>query len=126
LQVRLADKFGDLGMIGIVICRAAERGVWTIDTWLMSCRVLGRKVEEAMLAKVVAAASTAGVQRIVGTYIPTAKNGMVAEHYRKLDFRPLDGAGPETRWELSVSDYTAPTLPMRIDDRYPVPAAAAS
>jgi FkbH-like protein len=126
LQVRLADKFGDLGMIGIVICRAAERGMWAIDTWLMSCRVLGRKVEEAMLAKVVAAASTAGVQRIVGTYIPTAKNGMVAEHYRKLDFRPLDGAGPETRWELSVSDYTAPTLPMRIDDRYPVPAAAAS
>jgi FkbH-like protein len=126
LQVRLADKFGDLGMIGIVICKPAERGVWAIDTWLMSCRVLGRKVEEAMLAKVMAEAANAGVMRVVGTYIPTAKNGMVAEHYRKLGFRPLDGAtAPQTEWELPVSEHASPALPMRVDDRFPQPAIAA-
>ena len=43
LQVRLADIFGDNGMISVVICRPGEAGVWEIDTWLMSCRVLGRK-----------------------------------------------------------------------------------
>src|SRR5581483_6064567 len=52
LQVRLADRFGDLGMIGVVICGPGSgRFEWEIETWLMSCRVLGRKVEEAMLAE---------------------------------------------------------------------------
>ena len=49
LQVRLADRFGDNGMISVVICRDRE-DIWEVDTWIMSCRVLGRRVEEAVLA----------------------------------------------------------------------------
>jgi FkbH-like protein len=128
LQVRLADKFGDLGMIGVVICRPAQndRSAWDIDTWLMSCRVLGRCVEQAMLAKVVAAAKERGVQRLIGTYIPTAKNGMVADHYKKLGFEEI-GTSTEnrTRWELTVAAYSAPALPMRIEEsQAAVPLAA--
>jgi FkbH-like protein len=89
LQTRLADRFGDFGMIGVVIAQPAEvegEPAWEVDTWLMSCRVLGRKVEEAMLGELVAAARAAGVRHLAARYIPTAKNGMVSEHFDKLGF----------------------------------------
>jgi FkbH-like protein len=128
LQVRLADRFGDLGMIGVVICRPAKQDsqAWDIDTWLMSCRVLGRQVEQAMLAKVASAAKTHHIRRLIGTYIPTAKNGMVAEHYKKLGFDLTEsGANGRTIWELNVVEYAAPKLPMRIEEEtVSVPEAA--
>src|SRR5580704_6063834 len=83
LQVRLRDRFGDSGMIAILIARRSEHrdeSALDIDTWLMSCRVLGRKVEEAMLRELTLAARAASVRWIIGRYIPTAKNGMVKEH----------------------------------------------
>lgn len=115
MQVRLADKFGDNGMISVVVFDK-DGASWTNDTWLMSCRVLGRRVEEAVLAYVVAAARASGVSKLVGTYLPTAKNQMVAEFYGRLGFalvesRP-DGA---TVWELPVDSYQAPQFPMTID-----------
>ena len=61
LQVRLADIFGDNGMISVVICRPGEAGVWEIDTWLMSCRVLGRKVEHMVLREILEHARAAGI-----------------------------------------------------------------
>jgi FkbH-like protein len=121
LQVRLADRFGDLGMIGIVICRplSGDPPAWEIDTWLMSCRVLGRKVEQAMLTKTVCEAAARGIRRLIGRYFPTAKNGMVAEHYRKLGFRQASAeAGGKTVWEMEVGDYSPPPLPMICEDRF--------
>jgi FkbH-like protein len=117
LQVRLADRFGDLGMIGIVICRQAPTpDTWDIDTWLMSCRVLGRRVEEAMLARVVAGARARGVRQLVGTYIPTAKNGMVKDHYAKLGFALVEDSDGIRRFELSIDDAPAMVLPFQILD----------
>lgn len=117
LQVRLEDKFGDLGMIGIVICRAGVNGgsaTWDIDTWLMSCRVLGRKVEDAMLAELVRAARLAGMQTLRATYIPTAKNGMVADLYGKLGFTLLGQEENGTRrFALELSEYEPRELPLR-------------
>jgi len=52
LQVRLIDAFGDNGMIGVVICRPLSEADWEIDTWLMSCRVLGRRVEHMVLREI--------------------------------------------------------------------------
>jgi predicted enzyme involved in methoxymalonyl-ACP biosynthesis len=60
LQVRLVDIFGDNGMISVVICRPAESDIWEIDTWLMSCRVLGRKVENMVLREILEHARKAG------------------------------------------------------------------
>ena len=119
LQVRLSDRFGDLGMIGVVICRPADadRSAWDIDTWLMSCRVLGRQVEQAMLAKVATEARRRHVPRLIGTFIATAKNGMVAGHYENLGFHRICGVdGTRTVWELNVSEYSAPKLPMLVED----------
>ena len=114
LQVRLADRFGDNGMISVVIFDK-DGDEWSCDTWLMSCRVLGRRVEELVLAIVAAAARTAGAKRLTGTYIPTKKNGLVVDHFSRLGFTKT-GALPDgaTRWNLSLEEYVAPELPMQI------------
>ena len=86
LQLRLIDRFGDNGIIGIVIGRMSGDDDCLIDTWLMSCRVLGRQVEPTTLNLVAAAAKQLGARRLVGEFLPTKKNGMVREHYSKLGF----------------------------------------
>jgi len=86
LQLRLVDRFGDNGIIAVVIGRMLDPQTVTIDTWLMSCRVLGRQVEVATLNVVAAQARALGAVRLAGEYIPTQKNGMVAGHYAKLGF----------------------------------------
>src|SRR5271163_248916 len=86
LQVRLADIFGDNGMISVIICRPAQDGIWEIDTWLMSCRVLGRKVEHMVLSEILQHARRAGIYKLAGTYRPTERNQLVLDHYAKLGF----------------------------------------
>ena len=86
LQLRLVDRFGDNGVIAILIGRLTGDGDVTIDTWLMSCRVLGRQVEPVTLDLAVAQARALGGRRLVGVYVPTARNGMVRDHYKTLGF----------------------------------------
>ena len=114
-QVRLADAFGDNGMISVVICRRADTD-WQIDTWLMSCRVLGRRVEEALLQELLGAARRQGIARLIGSYRPSGRNQLVAEHYAKLGFELLDRQPDgSTVWALSVDDdVPAISLPLAI------------
>nr|MDQ2762069.1 hypothetical protein [Pseudomonadota bacterium] len=90
LQLRLLDRFGDNGVIAIVIGRLQNTEDLYIDTWLMSCRVLGRQVEPTTLNLLAAEAGRIGARRLVGEYVPTKKNGMVREHYQKLGFTPIE------------------------------------
>jgi FkbH-like protein len=107
LTFRLTDRFGDNGIIGIIVAHLQPDGDAVIDTWLMSCRVLGRGVEVTMLNILAAQAAALGAARLIGDYRPTAKNAMVRDHYEKLGFSPLsrepDGASRAT---LSLRDYT--------------------
>jgi FkbH-like protein len=107
LQIRLVDQFGDNGIIAIAIGRPEAGGTEIgIDTWLMSCRVLGRQVEQATLNLIAAEARRLGATRLLGEYRPTAKNGMVCTHYAKLGFTQLDEqAGGITRWELPLDSF---------------------
>jgi len=115
LQVRLADIFGDNGMIGVVICRPGEAGVWEIDTWLMSCRVLGRKVEHMVLREVLEHARAAGIVKLSGTYRPTDRNKLVVDHYAKLGFTKVEEhASGFTRWELPVDGADPQGAPMKV------------
>jgi FkbH-like protein len=115
LQVRLADIFGDNGMISVVICRPAESGVWEIDTWLMSCRVLGRKVEHMVLREILTHARAAGVSRLSGSYRPTDRNKLVVDHYARLGFTKLSEEDSGlTRWELIVEGAEPESAPMKI------------
>jgi len=106
LQMRLADKFGDNGIISIIIGYRTDDAI-DIDTWLMSCRVLGRQVERAALGIVVEAARTMGARRLIGRYRPTEKNGMVAEHYLRLGFvsMPLE-PGQDQQFELPLDSFS--------------------
>jgi FkbH-like protein len=115
MQVRLADRFGDNGMISVVVFERAGEA-WRCETWLMSCRVLGRRVEEAVLAHVAAAARAAGATRLVGAYIPSPKNAMVRDHFGKLGFtKTAEHADGSSDWSLDLARYVAPTLPMILD-----------
>jgi FkbH-like protein len=114
LQVRLVDTFGDNGMISVIICRQ-DAGVWQIDTWLMSCRVLGRRVEQAVLQELLIHARSLGISRIIGTYRPTERNRLVEDHYSKLGFTECERlADGSTVWGLEVADYTDVSLPMKV------------
>jgi FkbH-like protein len=114
LQARLSDKFGDNGMISVVICRQIGRD-WHVDTWLMSCRVLGRRIEDAILQELLLQARQRGVDRIIGAYHPTQRNQLVEDHYAKLGFafveRREDGT---TVWQLSVTDAPGAMLPLEV------------
>jgi FkbH-like protein len=108
LQVRLTDVFGDNGMISVVICRPDPPGGWAIDTWLMSCRVLGRSVEQMVLRELILRARERGISRLVGCYIASGRNDMVKDHYAKLGFAAGDR---EDVWILDVAvPEPAPTM----------------
>ena len=117
LQVRLTDRFGDLGMIAVIIGRPhSERGaVLDIDNWLMSCRVLGRQVETATLSVIAAKAKEMKIASLVGTYIPTDKNRLVENHYGTLGcVKSASGPDGKTFWELNLATYQPPAFPMSL------------
>jgi FkbH-like protein len=106
-SARLEDRFGDNGLIAVVLAKPGERaGELLIDTWLMSCRVLGRGVEQETLNVLVTAAKRNGAHTLVGEYRPTAKNGIVRDLFERLGFSALPPAeGGATLWRLSLADF---------------------
>jgi FkbH-like protein len=106
IQVRLQDKFADHGMISVLILKEDQPGRWGINTWLMSCRVLTRRVEEIVLVHLIALVREKGGSALVGHYIPTSKNSLVANHYEKLGFNLLEkNENDETYWELLLNNF---------------------
>lgn len=97
----LEDKFGDNGLICVIIMEKRDNKTLFIDTWFMSCRVLKRGMENFTLNTIVAWAKEHGFERIIGEYIPTLKNGMVKDHYSNLGFSPIT----ENTYELDVQAY---------------------
>ena len=89
LAFRLADRFGDHGLVSTLIA-FHEGDALRIDSWLMSCRVFARSAEQYILRGVIAEALARGAARLVGEYQPTAKNDVVAGLYSKLGFTPSD------------------------------------
>lgn len=106
LYGKLVDKFGDNGVV-TVVAGQSEGETLHLRLWLMSCRVLKRGMEDAMMDAVVADAAARGLKTIRGYYYPTAKNGMVKEFYAGMGFAKVDeDADGNTTWELSVEGYT--------------------
>jgi FkbH-like protein len=106
LHVRLADRFGDNGLIAVVLARPDGPRQLAIDSLLMSCRVLGRGAELAIMNALVGVARARAFERVIGEYIATAKNAMVSDLFRRLGFEPLTGGTPKaTQWTLSVAEY---------------------
>ena len=108
---RLSDKFGDHGLISIVILKQNGK-VLEVDTWLMSCRVLKRQVEDEVLNSVVRRAEARGCALVEGIYLPTAKNEMVRDFYPRMGFALTHEDAGVRKFELSVAGYRP--LPTKI------------
>ena len=118
LQFRLLDRFGDNGVIGLVIGNLnADREIF-LDTWLMSCRVLGRQVEVATLNVVVRRARMMGALALIGLYRPSAKNAMVKDHYQRLGFRLTNESNGETTWRLALEGYKETEVAINIVEEF--------
>lgn len=96
----LKDKYGDYGLISLIILKKTKNYNLIIDTWIMSCRVLKRQMENFVLNKIVYKALEIGYSSINGEYIPTTKNGMVKDHYKNLGFTDEGNS-----WKLLLKDY---------------------
>ncbi|MCR5303162.1 MAG: HAD-IIIC family phosphatase [Lachnospiraceae bacterium] len=107
LYGRLEDRFGDNGVVSVVIGRISgeNRDELHIELWLMSCRVLKRKMENAMMDTLIDQAGQKGIRRIFGYYYPTAKNGMVKDFYSEMGFTLVseDSSGNRT-WEYAIKE----------------------
>ena len=105
LYGKLIDKFGDNGVVSVVIGKI-DGDALDVELWLMSCRVLKRDMELAMLDRLVERCREKGLGTIYGNYYPTAKNSMVRELYASFGFEKIqeDEAG-NTRWKLDVDSY---------------------
>ena len=104
LSFTLEDKFGDNGLIAVIIMKRQDAETLFIDTWFMSCRVLKRGMENFTLNTMVERAKVAGYKRIIGEYLPTPKNKMVEQHYPQLGFNPLENAS-SAQYVLEVDTY---------------------
>jgi FkbH-like protein len=97
----LSDRMGSYGLIGLIFCTPAATPLhWEIDTWLMSCRALGRQMERFMFDCMMEAAAARGVREIMGVYRPTTKNGLVADLFEKLGFRECSRTPEEIRYSI--------------------------
>ncbi len=105
LYSKLEDKFGDNGIVSVVIGHQ-KKTVIDIDLWIMSCRVLKRDLEFALMDEFVLLCKRRGIKTIRGYYYPTQKNGMVKDFYLKNGYRKtIEDSKGNTVWELNVSDY---------------------
>ncbi len=104
LYGRLEDKFGDNGVVSVVIARI-DKDILHIELWLMSCRVLKRDMEYAMMDELVKTAKVHGIKKIAGYYYKTAKNGMVKDFYSLHGFTKTQDDGDDSVWSLDIDDY---------------------
>jgi FkbH-like protein len=122
---RLTDRFGDNGIISVVAVAREETADARIDLWLMSCRVFGRKVEDAILADIAARARALGARRLIGEYAPTAKNALVRDLYPRLGFEEIARRGESVLYALPLDEgRSAPGVAFIELAQRDVPAAA--
>ena len=98
----VSDKFGDAGLTGVAIVGFADATV-TVDTFLMSCRVIGRGVEAAAWAAVLTDAAQRGATTIRAEYVPTPKNALVADWFERMGLAPAAGPPPAQHYQSELA-----------------------
>ena len=104
LSGRLKDKFGDNGLVSVVSGQLQDKSLH-IRLWLMSCRVLKRNLEYAMMNTLIYICKKQGISEVIGYYYPTAKNGMVKDFYRNFNFELIEKQDNKMIWKLDVCKY---------------------
>jgi FkbH-like protein len=105
MTARLTDRFGDYGLVACVLAlpdEDSEVSALRIDTWLMSCRVIGRTLEQLTLRELASRASALGYRRLIGEYVATSKNQLVADLYTEIGFEPAGSHGETRRYHLAL------------------------
>jgi FkbH-like protein len=102
-SLQVTDKFGDEGIVGVVMIKYDDNSV-VIDNFLMSCRVIGRKIETVLLQKIMKVAMNRGVTKLIGEFIPSKKNKLVKEFYSNHNFTLLEEQNGKTKWTLDLTD----------------------
>lgn len=115
LYGKLVDKFGDNGVVSVVIGKVEEK-VLDIELFLMSCRVLKRGMEQAMLDELVKQAISRGISTLKGYYFKTAKNAMVAKLYKSFGFTLKSSDGDNTVWSLDLNGYQNRQSIIKVED----------
>lgn len=115
-SVRLADKFGDNGLISVVIVKV-EKETAIVDTWLMSCRVLKRQMEDEVANEIVRLAKQRGCTTVIGHYIPSEKNGMVRDLFPRMGFSLVEETPERVTYQLSTKEYEPTKTHIQIDRR---------
>lgn len=110
LQFRLLDRFGDNGLVSVMILRRAaeEPDALEIDNWVMSCRVFGRQLEFEAMTIAVETARAIGARALLARYVPAARNGVISGLFESLGFDRLPApadAPDSSRWRLALADY---------------------
>ena len=112
LYASLSDRFGDHGLISVVILHRTPEALAICD-WLMSCRVLSRGVEQFLMNRVVAIALDQRLPGLTGEYLPTAKNSMVKEFFAQFGFQKIADQDGRTEWHLDPAAYQPRTVYIR-------------
>jgi FkbH-like protein len=116
--VRLADRFGDNGLISVFFAHREDEILW-VDEWLMSCRVLKRGVEQLLCNYVAEKARALGLTSLHGVYRPTPANKLVADHYRSLGFVSVEAeSNGATHWRLDLASYQPSTVAILTVEEY--------
>ena len=106
LQVDLSDKFGQNGIVSLLAGNLSNNTL-IIENWVMSCRVLSRTLEQAILKKIAYDLKKFNINKIIGLYKPSSKNKLVIEHYKNLKFKILKKTKEKTSWGLDLNNYKA-------------------
>ena len=104
LSIRVGDRFGDHGLVGVAITHD-EGEVCEIDSFLLSCRVIGRTVESALLSHLAQGAAARGCKRLAGWFLPTKKNAPAREFYRQHGFELAKRNGDGALWSLDLTQH---------------------
>lgn len=104
ISIHVSDKFGDNGLTGVVIAKKRDKGVWHIDTFLLSCRIIGRRIEETLLAYIVREAKKEGAHLLHGEFIPSKKNKPAEDFYNKNGFIKVQHNGGGELWEYDLTN----------------------
>jgi FkbH-like protein len=105
LSIKVRDRFGDHGLVGVAITYD-DADTCEIETFLLSCRVIGRAVETALLSYLARAAAARGRQRLVGRFVPTRKNAPARDLYTQHGFELLEENPDSSVWSLPLEQHT--------------------
>ncbi|MEZ5561161.1 MAG: HAD-IIIC family phosphatase [Pseudomonadales bacterium] len=106
LYFRLADRFGDNGLVSVLLSSICNNGcVLRIDSWVMSCRVFGRQFEREIMNALIETANARGVSEVRAQFVATERNGVIANLFEELGFRNSSATSAESPWCLTVAEF---------------------